>query len=91
MLSRLAAIRALPRLVAMPVRHSSGRVEGSVAQSKEFRCSVNKKEAAHENEYVHRHDIELLEKLKAEIEKKQGELNELQKVEKELKKKQGPQ
>jgi hypothetical protein len=34
MLSRLAAVRRVPRLLVVPVRYSSG--EGSVAQSKEF-------------------------------------------------------
>ncbi|KAG5730267.1 hypothetical protein E4T56_gene10564 [Termitomyces sp. T112] len=84
MLARFSALRSFPRLVVVPVRHTSSKVEGSVAQSKEF----SKKEAAHENEYVHRHDLELLAKLKAEIEKKQQELDELHKVESELKKQQ---
>ena len=34
MLARLAAVRRVPRLLAVPVRYSSN--EGSVAQSKEF-------------------------------------------------------
>ncbi|KNZ77317.1 hypothetical protein J132_05745 [Termitomyces sp. J132] len=89
MLARFSALRSFPRLVVVPVRHTSSKVEGSVAQSKEFRlCVFSKKEAAHENEYVHRHDLELLAKLKAEIEKKQQELDELHKVESELKKQQ---
>ncbi|KAH0579888.1 hypothetical protein H2248_002714 [Termitomyces sp. 'cryptogamus'] len=45
MLARFSALRSFPRLVVVPVRHTSSKVEGSVAQSKEF----SKKEAAHES------------------------------------------
>ncbi|KAG6832573.1 hypothetical protein H0H87_001229 [Tephrocybe sp. NHM501043] len=102
MLTRLTALRTIPRLAVVPARLKSSTVEGSVAQDKGF----SKKEAAHENEYIHRHDIELLTKLKAEasaftcstslvvdvsvfskIEKKMLELDKLKQQQKELEKK----
>jgi len=51
-----------------------------VAQSKGF----SKKEKAHEDEYVYRHEMELLTKMKAEIEKKKVELEALEKRQAEL-------
>ncbi|KAG5651533.1 hypothetical protein H0H81_008295 [Sphagnurus paluster] len=82
MLSRVTAIRALPRVAFVPARFASSQVEGSVAQSKGF----SKKEKAHEDEYVHRHEMELLAKMRAQIEKKKLELDELQKKHEELEK-----
>ncbi|KAJ7482194.1 hypothetical protein B0H11DRAFT_2022015 [Mycena galericulata] len=80
MLSRISqtAARRLPTLAAVtaaPKRFTSSRQEGSVAQSKGF----SEKERAHENEYARRHETQQLEKLRAEIEKKKTELDQLQK------------
>ncbi|KIM41952.1 hypothetical protein M413DRAFT_445148 [Hebeloma cylindrosporum] len=75
MLSRIAIARRVPRAFAAPVRMFNGRTEGTVAQSKGF----NKKEKAHEDEYIHRHEQEQLAKMKAEIEKKKQELETLKK------------
>ncbi|TFK29097.1 hypothetical protein FA15DRAFT_664413 [Coprinopsis marcescibilis] len=75
----LRRIAATPRTVPaafLAVRNYSvaGRAEGSVAQSKGF----NKKEKAHEDQYVHNHELEQLKKLKASIEAKKAELNKLE-------------
>ncbi|KAF8430589.1 hypothetical protein L210DRAFT_874729 [Boletus edulis BED1] len=43
--------------------YSSSSREGSVAQSREF----GKKERAHEDQYVRRHEAELLRKLKTQV------------------------
>ncbi|KAG6850394.1 hypothetical protein H0H93_013949 [Arthromyces matolae] len=83
MLARLSALRAVPRMAFVPVRYTSSQVEGSVAQSKGF----SKKEKAHEDEYAHRHEMELLKKMRDEIAKKKVELEDLQKREDELTKK----
>ncbi|KAJ7260883.1 hypothetical protein B0H12DRAFT_1106877 [Mycena haematopus] len=61
-------------LTATSKRFTSSLKEGSVAQSKGF----SEKERAHENEYAHRQEVQQLEKLKAEIERKKSELNQLQ-------------
>ncbi|KAK7443550.1 hypothetical protein VKT23_015723 [Stygiomarasmius scandens] len=74
MLSRLAVRRA-PRVVFVSQRFTSSVKEGSVAQTKGFKD----KESAHENEYARKHDAELLQKLKAQIEQKKIELEQLQK------------
>ncbi|KAG6374098.1 hypothetical protein JVT61DRAFT_4741 [Boletus reticuloceps] len=50
--------------------YTSSSREGSVAQSREF----GKKERAHEDQYVRRHEAELLRKLKTQIEEKKKEL-----------------
>ncbi|KAG2005744.1 hypothetical protein CC2G_002124 [Coprinopsis cinerea AmutBmut pab1-1] len=74
-LRRLATPRALPTAALTSVRHYSlGRSEGSVAQSREF----GKKEKAHEDQYVKRHEAEQLAKLKASIEAKKAELKDLE-------------
>ncbi|KAJ7041143.1 hypothetical protein C8F04DRAFT_1080362 [Mycena alexandri] len=75
MLSRLSAIRRVPQLSAATKRFTSSLKEGSVAQSKGF----SEKEKAHENEYIHRSEAEKLRKLRAEIERKKNELDDLQK------------
>ncbi|KAG5643186.1 hypothetical protein DXG03_001390 [Asterophora parasitica] len=62
MLSRISVVRSAPRLFVVPVRYKTSSVEGSVAQSKGF----SKKEKAHEDEYVHRHELELLQKIRNE-------------------------
>lgn len=80
MLARFSAVRAVPRLVVVPVRYTTSGSEGSVAQSKGF----SKKEKAHEDEYVHRHEMQLLAKMKAEIERKKVELEALEKKQAEL-------
>ncbi|KAF9006990.1 hypothetical protein BDQ17DRAFT_1423080 [Cyathus striatus] len=78
MLARIAA-RRLPQ--AFSVRsYSTGRVEGSVAESKGF----NKKEKAHEDQYVRQHEQELLKKLRDQIDSKQKELESLQQQHEEL-------
>ncbi|GLB44582.1 putative mitochondrial ATPase inhibitor, IATP [Lyophyllum shimeji] len=83
MLARLSAVRAVPRLVVVPVRYTSN-TEGGVAQgSKAF----SKKEKAAEDQYVHQHEMELLAKMKAEIEKKKVELDALEKKQAELEQK----
>ncbi|KAJ7682846.1 hypothetical protein B0H17DRAFT_1205459 [Mycena rosella] len=74
MLSRISAVRRLPQLTAVPRRFTSSLKEGSVAQSKGF----SEKEKAHENEYARRHDAELLHKMKADMEKKKTELEQLE-------------
>ncbi|PPQ83931.1 hypothetical protein CVT25_000676 [Psilocybe cyanescens] len=72
----LSAARRLPRAVGVSARlYTTGRTEGSVAQSKGF----NKKEKAHEDQFVHAHEMEQLAKLRAQIEAKKDELSELQK------------
>ncbi|KAJ7088567.1 hypothetical protein C8R43DRAFT_1050801 [Mycena crocata] len=75
MLSRISAARRLPQLVATSKRFTSSLKEGSVAQSKGF----SEKEKAHENEYARRHEAQLLQKMRAEIEKKKTELEQLEK------------
>ncbi|KAF5375438.1 hypothetical protein D9615_007973 [Tricholomella constricta] len=85
MLARISAIRRVQRLVVVPARYNSSnssRTEGSVARSKGF----SKKEKAHEDEYVHRHEMELLQKMRAQIEKKKLELDALEKKQAELEK-----
>ncbi|KAK7055084.1 INH1 subunit of the mitochondrial F1F0 ATP synthase [Favolaschia claudopus] len=74
MFSRLSVVRRLPQLTATSKRFTSSLKEGSVAQSKGF----SEKERAHENEYARRQEAQVLEKLKAEIERKKTELDQLQ-------------
>ncbi|PFH50359.1 hypothetical protein AMATHDRAFT_61176 [Amanita thiersii Skay4041] len=81
MLARFTAARRLPQLFA--VRYSSSQVEGSVAKSKEF----SKKEKAHEDEYIHRHEMEQLAKMRKQIEQKKAELEALEKEREALEKK----
>ncbi|KAJ7583779.1 hypothetical protein C8J56DRAFT_192377 [Mycena floridula] len=57
------------------VRFTSSRVEGSVAQTQGF----NKKEQAHENEYIHRKELERLQKMKLEVEQHKQQLEEITK------------
>ncbi|KDR74042.1 hypothetical protein GALMADRAFT_250767 [Galerina marginata CBS 339.88] len=84
MLSRVTAVRRLPRAFATPARlYSDSRSEGSVAQSKGF----NKKEKAHEDQFIHRHEQEQLAKMRAQIDAKNIELDALKKQEAELAKK----
>ncbi|KAI0060169.1 hypothetical protein BV25DRAFT_1828290 [Artomyces pyxidatus] len=62
--------------VRAPVRaYTTSAKEGSVASSREF----SKKEKAHEDQYARKHERELLEKLKKEIDAKKAELDELEK------------
>ncbi|KAF8968740.1 hypothetical protein BDZ97DRAFT_1789779 [Flammula alnicola] len=83
MLSRISAARRLPRAFAAPVRlYTIGRTEGSVAETKSF----GKKEKAHEDQYVHKHEVEQLAKLKEQIEAKKKELDTLEQAHKELQK-----
>ncbi|KAG6829232.1 hypothetical protein H0H92_005234 [Tricholoma furcatifolium] len=82
MLARISALRTIPRVVVVPVRYQSGPTEGSVAKSREF----GKKEKAHEDEYVHRHEMELLKKMREQIIAKKKELDALEKAEAELEK-----
>ncbi|KAF9472671.1 hypothetical protein BDN70DRAFT_777854, partial [Pholiota conissans] len=64
MISRVAAVRRLPRAFAVPARlYTIGRTEGSVAESKSF----GKKEKAHEDQFIRKHEAEQLAKLKAEV------------------------
>ncbi|KAJ7145777.1 hypothetical protein C8R44DRAFT_755849 [Mycena epipterygia] len=74
MLSRISIARRLPQLAAAPRRFASSVKEGSVAQSKGF----SEKERAHENEYARRHETQQLQKMRAEIEKKKAELDDLE-------------
>ncbi|KAF7345062.1 INH1 subunit of the mitochondrial F1F0 ATP synthase [Mycena venus] len=74
MLSRISVVRRLPQLTATSKRFTSSLKEGSVAQSKGF----SEKERAHENEYARRQEQQSLAKLKAEIERKKTELDQLQ-------------
>ncbi|KAG6907757.1 hypothetical protein DXG01_007511 [Tephrocybe rancida] len=102
MLTRISALRTIPRLAFAPVRYTSSQVEGSVAQSKGFK----QKEKAHEDSYVHQREMELLTKMKAEvctalftillialltvftkIEKKKAELDNLEQKQRELEQK----
>ncbi|CAK5271438.1 unnamed protein product [Mycena citricolor] len=71
--ARIAA-RRLPRALMTPKRFYSEDA-GSVAKSKGF----NKKEQAHENEYARRHEAEQLAKMRANIEQKKTELEQLEK------------
>ncbi|KAF8229389.1 hypothetical protein L208DRAFT_178208 [Tricholoma matsutake] len=80
MLARLAAVRRVPRLIVVPMRYNSS--DGSVAQSKEF----GRKERAHEEQYAHQQEIELLHKMKDQIEKKKAELDALEQQHQELEK-----
>ncbi|KAF8646263.1 hypothetical protein AX16_007303 [Volvariella volvacea WC 439] len=82
MLAARTIARRVPRLAVVPARYKSSQVEGSVARSREF----GKKEKAHEDEYVHRHEQELLRKLKAQIDAKKAELDALEKEHAELEK-----
>ncbi|EDR09691.1 uncharacterized protein LACBIDRAFT_319042 [Laccaria bicolor S238N-H82] len=70
--ARISVARRLPTVFV--ARYTDGRVEGTVAQSKGF----SKKEKAHEDEYIHRHEMELLQKMKKQIEARKKELEELQ-------------
>ncbi|KAF8637134.1 hypothetical protein AX17_003038 [Amanita inopinata Kibby_2008] len=72
MLARITAARRIPQ--AFVARYSTSQKEGSVAQDKAF----SKKERAHEDEYIHRHEMEQLAKMKKQIEKKKAELEDLE-------------
>ncbi|KAL4077609.1 hypothetical protein J3A83DRAFT_4368940 [Scleroderma citrinum] len=74
MLARVSPTLYARRLSLAMRTYSTGRSEGSVAQTREF----GKKEKAHEDEYARRHDAELLRKLKADIEAKQKQVAELE-------------
>ncbi|PPR03289.1 hypothetical protein CVT26_008123 [Gymnopilus dilepis] len=86
MLSRLSAVRRLPRTFAAPVRMYSdnlGRTQGTVAQHKGF----DKKEKAHEDQFIRKHEAELLAKLREQIDSRKNEIAELEKQHEELSKK----
>ncbi|KAK2465509.1 hypothetical protein APHAL10511_002401 [Amanita phalloides] len=75
MLTRTIVARRIPQIFA--VRYSSSSSDspaGSVARSKGF----NKKEKAHEDEYIHRHELEQIAKMKKQIEQKKNELDALE-------------
>ncbi|KAJ7206036.1 hypothetical protein GGX14DRAFT_643985 [Mycena pura] len=74
-LPQLTAVRRLPQLAVSTVRFTSSFKEGSVAQSKGFKD----KENAQEGEYARRRDAEKLQKLRAEIDRKKTELDQLEK------------
>ncbi|KDQ52447.1 hypothetical protein JAAARDRAFT_198361 [Jaapia argillacea MUCL 33604] len=75
MIARFASARCLPSLTStVAMRSYSGRVEGSVASSREF----GKKERAHEDQYARAHEAEQLKKLRDQIEKKKQELAQLE-------------
>lgn len=77
MLSRIAlnsSRRVASARSAFAVRTYAGRVEGSVAESKTF----NKREKAHEDQYVREHEKQVLEKLRKNIEAKKDELAKLE-------------
>ncbi|KAF8346571.1 hypothetical protein F5887DRAFT_959765 [Amanita rubescens] len=81
MLARITVARRIPQMLS--VRYNSGISDppaGSVASSKGF----SKKEKAHEDEYIHRQEIDQLIQMKKEIEQKQKELSDLQKEHEEL-------
>ncbi|KAJ3514952.1 hypothetical protein NLJ89_g2070 [Agrocybe chaxingu] len=83
MLSRISAARRIPRAFAAPARmYTIGRSEGSVAESRGF----NKKEKAHEDQYVKRHEAEQIAKLKEQIANKKKELDSLEQEHAELEK-----
>ncbi|KAF5329261.1 hypothetical protein D9619_009014 [Psilocybe cf. subviscida] len=75
--------RRLPRAFAAPARFYTvgGRSEGSVAQSK---GSFSKKEKAHEDQFIHKHEQEQLAKLRAQIEQQKKALGELEEEHKAL-------
>ncbi|KAF5361487.1 hypothetical protein D9758_006206 [Tetrapyrgos nigripes] len=75
MLSRLSAVRRAPRVIFVSQRFTSSVKEGSVANSQGFK----KKENAHESEYARKHEVEQLKKLRAQIEQKKIELEQLEK------------
>jgi len=83
MLSRIAAARRVPRIVGMSVRNTSSQREGSVAQSQGF----NKKEKAHEDQYIRAQEQASLKKLKDQIEAKKAELAKLEEEHHEVSKK----
>ncbi|TFL02834.1 hypothetical protein BDV98DRAFT_603205 [Pterulicium gracile] len=77
MLSRLAfnsTRRVASARTAFAVRTYAGRSDGSVAQSDTF----NKREKAHEDQYVREHEKQVLEKLRKSIEEKKNELSKLE-------------
>ncbi|EPQ55696.1 hypothetical protein GLOTRDRAFT_128909 [Gloeophyllum trabeum ATCC 11539] len=82
MLARIAVPRRLPAFSSTVLRaaYSTGRVEGSTAQSKEF----SKKERAHEDQYARQHEAEQLKKLREQIEKKRQELAQLEQEHSEI-------
>ncbi|KIL64556.1 hypothetical protein M378DRAFT_77992 [Amanita muscaria Koide BX008] len=61
MLARTIVARSVPRVFA--ARYSTKPTDGSVAQSKPF----GKKEKAHEDEYIHRREVEELAKLRKQV------------------------
>ncbi|KAF9526212.1 hypothetical protein CPB83DRAFT_858246 [Crepidotus variabilis] len=76
MLSRLVAVRRAPRVFLAPARsYSDSRKEGSVASSKGFSA----KEKAHEDQYIHQHELEKIAKLKASMEADRKALEEIEK------------
>jgi hypothetical protein len=64
----------MPTLVAARHLSSNTRSEGSVASSKGFSA----KEKAQEDQYARKHEVELLKKLRKEIEAKKSELASLE-------------
>ncbi|KAJ3500583.1 hypothetical protein NMY22_g19214 [Coprinellus aureogranulatus] len=80
---RRAAAAVSSRRVATRA-YSVGRTEGSVAESRGF----NKKEKAHEDQYVKQHEADQLKKLRDSIKDKASELEKLKAQEAELAKKQ---
>ncbi|TEB19474.1 hypothetical protein FA13DRAFT_1799842 [Coprinellus micaceus] len=80
---RRAATAVSARRVATRA-YSTGRTEGSVAESRGF----NKKEKAHEDQYIRQHEADQLKKLRESIKDKHAELEKLKAAEAELAKKQ---
>lgn len=78
-----AAVAVSARRVAVRA-YTVGRAEGSVAESKGF----NKKEKAHEDQYIRQHEADQLKKLRDSIKDKHAELEKLKEQEAELAKKQ---
>ncbi|KAJ2934572.1 hypothetical protein H1R20_g2535, partial [Candolleomyces eurysporus] len=81
-LRTVAARRVVSRVPVAARAYTVGRSEGSVAESRGF----NKKEKAHEDQYVHKHEAEQLAKLRAQIDSKNAELENLKAQEAELEK-----
>ncbi|VDC03142.1 unnamed protein product [Peniophora sp. CBMAI 1063] len=80
MFARIAARAPELRTIARRA-YSTGRSEGSVAESKGF----SKKEKAVEDQYARKHEAEQLKKIRAQIEQKQKEIAELEKAAQETK------
>ncbi|KAJ2915357.1 hypothetical protein MD484_g5084, partial [Candolleomyces efflorescens] len=80
-LRTVAARRVVSRVPVAARSYTIGRSEGSVAESRGF----NKKEKAHEDQYVHKHEAEQIAKLRAQIEAQEAEVAKLKEQEAELK------